>query len=215
MNILFIEDHVLVRESLIYVFKQLREDVFVIESSNISDAIQLIQKVKSLDMVILDIGLPGIDGLSALPNLREILESWVPIIVLTGSDESDIFRKSKEKGATDCIHKNCNRHELINRLSIFVDVSTVQMRANFSESSVNSVPSEQIHESIESLTLREKEVLELVAKGDQDKVIAYKLGISVGTTKNHISKILLKLSVPNRMCAVLKAVEMKLLSSLV
>jgi len=199
MNILFIEDHVLVRESIAYVLKKLYEDIFVIESSNISDALLLIPNIKSLDMILLDIALPGMDGLTALPELRKIIDPSTPIVVLTGSDDAEIFRKAKEKGASDCIHKNCNRNELANRLRLIINTITEQEPPNS-----NNTP-------LESLTLREKEVLQLIARGEQDKVIAFKLGITIGTTKNHISKILLKLNATNRMCAVLKAIELQII----
>ncbi|HBZ30611.1 MAG TPA: DNA-binding response regulator [Nitrosomonas nitrosa] len=202
MNILFIEDHVLVRESIVYVLKKLYEDIFVIETSSIPEALQLIPNMKSLDMVLLDIALPGVDGLTALPDLRKELGALTPIVVLTGSDDSDILRKAKERGATDCIHKNCNRNELVNRLRFIIDTSSEQ------------APPDTDNLSHESLTLREKEVLQLIARGDQDKVIAFKLGITIGTTKNHIGKILLKLNATNRMCAVLKAIELRIIPPL-
>lgn len=202
MNILFIEDHVLVREALIYVLRKIREDMFIVESSNIAEAMQLIPNIKSLDMVLLDIALPGVDGLTALPDLRKRLGFAVPIVVLTGSDDPDILRKVRANGATDCIHKNCNRNELVNRLKIVTDTSSEQVLSN-----ADNTP-------LEPLTLREKEVLQLIAKGDQDKVIAFKLGIAIGTTKNHIGKILLKLNVANRMCAVLKAIELRIIPPL-
>ncbi len=199
MNVLFIEDHVLVRESLIYTLKKAYENTFVIEASNIFEAMQLISHIKSLDMVLLDIALPGMDGLTALPNLRKELGTKIPIVVLTGSDDPNIMRKAQENGATDCSHKNCNRNELINRLRFLINF----LQQNESQNS------ERVLE--EPLTLREKEVLQLVAQGDQDKVIAFKLGISIGTTKNHISRILLKLGTSNRMGAVLKAIEFRLI----
>lgn len=199
MNVLFIEDHVLVRESLIYALKKAYENTFVIEASNISDAMQLISHVKSLDMVLLDIALPGIDGLTALPDLRKELGTKIPIVVLTGSDDPDIMRKVQENGATDCIHKNCNRNELINRLRFLIN-SPQEKEPQNSGNALN-----------EPLTPREREVIELIARGDQDKIIAFKLGISIGTAKNHISKILLKLNAKNRMGAVLKAIEHRII----
>lgn len=202
MNVLFIEDHVLVRESLIYALKKAYENTFVIEASNMSEAIQLISHIKSLDLVLLDIALPGMDGLTALPNLRKELGTKIPIVILTGSDDPDIMRKAQKNGATDCIHKGCNRNELINRLR-FVINSSQQNEVQNTDGVLE-----------EPLTLREKEVLQLVAQGDQDKVIAFKLGISTGTTRNHISKILLKLNTTNRMSAVLKAIELKILPPL-
>ena len=199
MNILFIEDHVLVRESLIYALKKLHDDIFVIEASNISEAVQLIPNVKSLNMILLDIALPGTDGLTALPDLRKQLGSSIPIVVLTGSDDPDIRQRTRENGAADCIHKNCNRNELIDRLKFVI----------------NTFPKQKLrspdHPLPEPLTSRETEVLQLIAKGDQDKVIAFKLGITIGTAKNHTSKILLKLNASNRMRAVLKAIDLKII----
>ncbi|TXI30768.1 MAG: response regulator transcription factor [Nitrosomonas oligotropha] len=199
MNVLFIEDHVLVRESLIYALKKACEHTFVIEASTMAEALRLVSHINLLDMVLLDIALPGVDGLTALPNLRQALGAHVPIIMLTGSDDPNIARKTRESGATECIHKSCNRNELISRIKFFMNPG------------LPSALQAMDRVAAEPLTPREMEVLQLAAQGDSDKIIAFKLGISMGTTKNHISRILLKLKVANRTGAVLKAITSKII----
>ena len=85
MHILLVDDHTLFREALLHVLNQLDEQVVVFEAANVGEAEQLISRIRNLDLVLLDIDLPGVDGLTALPGLRELAPT-APIVVLSGSE---------------------------------------------------------------------------------------------------------------------------------
>ena len=84
MRILLVDDHTLFREALLHV---LDVQVMVLEAANVEEAAQFISHTRNLDLVLLDIDLPRIDGLTALPDLRELAPT-VPIVVLSGSESS-------------------------------------------------------------------------------------------------------------------------------
>ena len=78
MYILLIDDHTLFREALLHVLNQLELQIIVLEAANTEDAAQLITRARNLDLILLDIDLPGVDGLTALPGLRELAPT-VPV----------------------------------------------------------------------------------------------------------------------------------------
>jgi DNA-binding NarL/FixJ family response regulator len=72
MHILLVDDHTLFREALLHVLNQLDSHIVVHEAANAEEAAQLISHTRTLDLILLDIDLPGVDGLTALPGLREL-----------------------------------------------------------------------------------------------------------------------------------------------
>ena len=72
MHILLVDDHTLFREALLHVLNQLDDNVFILEAANAEEAAQLVSRSRSLDLILLNIDLPGVDGLTALPDLRDL-----------------------------------------------------------------------------------------------------------------------------------------------
>ena len=104
MHILLVDDHTLFREALLHVLNQLDVQVVVLEAANVEEAAQLISHTRNLDLILLDIDLPGIDGLTALPDLRERVPT-VPIVVLSGSEASEHVKRALDNGAVGYIPK--------------------------------------------------------------------------------------------------------------
>jgi len=77
MHILLVDDHTLFREALLHVLNQLKSQVVVLEAANAKEAVQLISHTGNHDLVLLDIDLPCVDGLTALPGLRELAPSVI------------------------------------------------------------------------------------------------------------------------------------------
>ena len=90
MRILLVDDHTLFREALLHVLNQLDVQLVVLEAANVEEAAQFISHTRNLDLILLDIDLPRIDGLTALPDLPDLRElaPTVPIVVLSGSESS-------------------------------------------------------------------------------------------------------------------------------
>lgn len=97
MRILLVDDHTLFREALLHVLKQFEKTIVVIEASTAKEAIQLVAHYHDLDLILLDLALPGSNGLSALPELRA-LRPTVPLAILSTSEEPEAIREALQGG---------------------------------------------------------------------------------------------------------------------
>ena len=117
MYILLVDDHTLFREALLHVLNRLDEKVVVLEASNVSEAIQFIKHTRELDLILLDIDLPDVDGLTALPELKELVPT-VPFVVLSGSENAVDVQSALDFGALGYLPKSCSSHQMLTGLRI-------------------------------------------------------------------------------------------------
>jgi two-component system, NarL family, nitrate/nitrite response regulator NarL len=214
MNILLVDDHTLFREALVHVLKQLDAGVLIREATNAEEAAQLIARLKNLDLILLDIDLPGLDGLTALPELRELAPT-VPIVVLSGSESATHVNRALENGAIGYVPKSSSSHEMLAALRIILDgeiyipprligkISTPLLGAN---PLLTSEPATAL------LTSRQIEVLALMTQGLPNKSIARSLNVAEGTVKLHVAAILRALGARNRTDAVILATRLGVIS---
>lgn len=216
MHILLVDDHTLFREALLHVLNQLDEQVVVFEAANADEAQQLISRIRNLDLLLLDIDLPGVDGLTALPGLRELAPT-VPIVVLSGSEASAHIKQALDDGAIGYIPKSCSSHEMLAALRIVLqgDVyipAKLLGKLGTSLSPVAASTDIENNTSQTLLTARQIEVLELMARGLPNKSIANTLNVAEGTVKLHVAAILRELGARNRTQAVTEASRLGLVS---
>jgi len=112
MRILLVDDHTLFREALLHVLKQFESTAVVIEASTAREAVRLAGHYHDLDLILLDLALPGSDGLSILPELRE-LRPTVPLVILSASEDPSAVRQALTTGAMGYIPKSCSSHEML------------------------------------------------------------------------------------------------------
>ncbi|SJM93210.1 Two component transcriptional regulator, LuxR family [Crenothrix polyspora] len=206
MHILLVDDHALFREALVHVLNQLAPLMVVHEAANIEEATYRIANTRNLDLMLLDIDLQGVDGLSALPSLRKLAPT-VSIVVLSGSETCQHIRQAQANGAVGYIPKTHSSHQMLAALRIILagDVyfpCYLQANNKPNHTSTKSEPS--------ILTIRQHEVLQLMAQGLPNKSIAKALEVTEGTVKLHIVAILQVLGAHNRTEAVIKAMELLL-----
>lgn len=209
MHILLVDDHTLFREALLHVLKQLDTQIVVLEAANAEEGAQLIARMRNLDLVLLDIDLPDLDGLTALPGLRELAPT-LPIVVLSGSETAQHVKLALDNGAVGYIPKSCSSHEMLAALRIVLQgdvyippkllgklgASALPLKTT---TTCNHSPSQTL------LTVRQIEVLELMARGLPNKSIANTLNLAEGTVKLHVAAILRALGARNRTEAVMEA----------
>jgi DNA-binding NarL/FixJ family response regulator len=207
MHILLVDDHTLFREALLHVLNQLDSNIIVLEAANAEEAAQLISHTRNLDLILLDIDLPGVDGLTALPGLREMAPT-VPIVVLSGSEASQHVKLALDNGTAGYIPKSCSSHEMLAALRIVFQgdiyippklLGKLGASALFLGVTDDNKPSQTL------LTSRQIEVLELMARGLPNKSIAKTLNVAEGTVKLHVAAILRALGTHNRTQAVTEA----------
>ena len=210
MHILLVDDHTLFREALLHVLNQLASQVVVLEAANAEEAAQLISHTRNLDLVLLDIDLPGVDGLTALPGLRE-LSPTVPIVVLSGSEASSHVKQALDNGAVGYIPKSCSSHEMLSALRIVLQGDVYippKLLGKLGESALSLAVSSNNDNLQTVLTARQIEVLELMARGLPNKSIAKTLNLAEGTVKLHVAAILRAVGARNRTEAVIEATRL-------
>jgi len=210
MHILLVDDHTLFREALLHVLNQLVAQVVVLETANAQEAVHLISQTRNLDLILLDIDLPGLDGLTALPGLRELAPT-VPIVVLSGSESSSHVKLALDNGAVGYIPKSCSSHEMLSALRIVLEGDVYippRLLGKLGESAQSLLVSCDNNNSQTVLTARQIEVLELMARGLPNKSIAKTLNVAEGTVKLHVAAILRASGARNRTEAVIEATRL-------
>lgn len=210
IKIMLVDDHNLIREGI----KQLLEfndDMKVVaEYSNGQDCILHINDVP-IDLLILDINMPVLNGIETLAQLRK-MKCNMKVLLLTVHNEVEYILKGTEVGANGYILKDAGFDELKSAIySIMNGEDYIQPKLI---PALNNylVKKDNDNEVLNSLTKRELEVLKLLSVGSFNKDIAETLGISERTVKNHISNIFKKINVSDRTQAAVFAIKNNIIS---
>ena len=209
MKILVVDDYALVREGLRHALQALDEDVQVLEARDAEEALHLIDQQPALDLVLLDIGLPGMDGFLALDEMRRG-HSSTPIVVLSASAEPRDIAAALNMGAMGYIPKMAPREVMLSALRLVLDGGIyIPPQAIGLHDYTGSAPSgaTATPRSLEELGLteRQRQVLNLIAQGKPNKTIANELQISEPTVKAHVTEILRALKASSRAQAMVTA----------
>ena len=201
IKLLVVEDHALVREGLVQTLRQLADEVEIFEAGNCDDAKVLLDRVKDLDLVMLDLGLPGVDGFACLSIFREY-DPDVPIVVVSAYDDAHTVNRALKGGASGFVPKAYSSDRLLGALrevlagKVFTpeQMTPMNMGADLPHMPVGG----EAEPSEFGLTERQAEVLSLMARGKSNRDIAEQLGLSEGTVKIHITAIFRALGVSSR-----------------
>jgi DNA-binding NarL/FixJ family response regulator len=120
MNVLLIDDHALFREGLKFLLRSLDAALAVDEAGNCAKALEH-AAARSYDLVLLDLKMPGVDGLDALAALRDAIPA-APLVVLSGEDNAAVVRAAIERGAMGFIPKSSTPEVLIQALRLVLAV---------------------------------------------------------------------------------------------
>lgn len=214
MKVLLVDDHALIRDALRRVIKELRRDAAVLEAPSAAEALEIIAEHADIGLILLDLGLPDRNGFSLLAELRE-RKPAVSVVVLSASqDRADVVR-ALEAGARGYIPKSAKREVMLGALGLIFSGGIyvppeILHREQISTGLPRHARSELRHPSPSDLglTARQIEVLSLMMKGKNNKVICRALDLSEPTVKNHVTAILRALKVTNRTEAVIAANDM-------
>ena len=216
MKILVVDDHPLLREAVREVLKQLDASIEVLEATDCATALAAAERQPELDLILLDIQMPGRSGLDALSDLRE-KHPEVPVVVLSGSELPGDVMRALDGGAMGFIPKSQPSRVMINALRLVL-AGGVYLPPEILNQSIFSpgmppraAPAGKPRTSEDiGLTERQSEVLALLVQGMPNKVICRELGLAEGTVKIHISAILKALGVNTRTQAVIAVSQLGL-----
>jgi len=206
MKILLADDHDLFRAGLGLVLHELGADTSLVQAANLTDAIQCAEAEPDLDLALLDLNMPAMNGAAGLQKFRAQFPD-VPVVVVSGSDEVSDVQQVLSAGASGFIHKSTPPPVMLSALRLVLAGGVyVPLQAMHRE----STPLAATRTWANGLTARQMEVLRLLAVGKPNKVIARELDLSEGTVKIHLSAIFRVLDVNNRTEAVLAAQQLSL-----
>jgi DNA-binding NarL/FixJ family response regulator len=210
---LIADDHPLFREAIGSVIQSTFEGSEIIECESLDEAAEQAAAVDDLDLILLDLNMPGMDGLNGLMRMRN--ESpLVPAVIVSAEEEKSVVLQAITYGAIGFITKSSPRTQMAQALqqilggNVYLPTDVIHGTASSAKATTSrpAARDESISpEMLESLTRRQLKVLERMAMGESNKQIAYNLSIAETTVKAHVSAILRKLNVHNRIQAVLNA----------
>ncbi|MCA2002898.1 MAG: response regulator transcription factor [Chloroflexi bacterium] len=203
-RIMLVDDHAVVRSGL-GAFLSVNPDLELVgEAENGEQAVVRANLLKP-DVILMDLMMPVMDGVAATREIKK-QNPQIQVIALTSFQEDELVQNALKAGAVGYLMKNVTARELAaaiktakdGKMTLSPEAAQALVRAN------------QKAEETESLTDREIEVLKLMADGLNNAEIAERLVVSLSTVKYHISNILMKLGVDNRVSAVSLALQRKL-----
>lgn len=213
LKILIVEDHALTRFALKTAFEDDTKSTIIFEAENAKKGFDILEN-ENIDIIIMDLGLPDIDGVEATKQIKEKYPSKKVIILSSHEKEEDVI-KSIKAGANAYCTKDISPEKLIDIVhsvssgAAWFDPKVAQYVLN-AAAQKDSNESEIKQESLD-LTAREKQVLKLITEGYTNNEIAQKLDISINTTKVHVCSLLQKLGVQDRTQAAIKAIKDELI----
>ncbi len=208
IRILIADDHLIIRQGLRLILETEDDLELVGEACDGNEAFRLCNELRP-DVVLMDLRMPGMDGITAIEKLHQAMPD-IPVVILTTFNEDELMLRGMRAGAKGFLLKDTDRATLFDVIRAAARNETLlkpEIMARLLE--VASAPAEA--SSPFNLTEREKEVLTAVARGERSKEIALQLHITERTVKAHLASIYQKMGVDSRAGAVAVAARNNLL----
>ncbi|MDX3926479.1 MAG: response regulator transcription factor [Shinella sp.] len=202
MTIIIADDHPLFRGALRQALVGMEGDPIVVEAGDFDAARAAAAENADADLMLLDLAMPGVSGLSGLIALRAEFQS-LPVVVVSASDDAATIRRALDLGASGFISKSAAIEEIREGIATVLQ-GGVCTPANYVEGGEQDAEVADLIHRLHTLTPQQSRVLSMLAEGLLNKQIAYELGVSEATIKAHVSAILLKLDVDSRTQAVIQ-----------
>jgi DNA-binding NarL/FixJ family response regulator len=211
---LIVDDHPLVREAVANVLRGLDPAVEIAVAGDCDGGLALAARGGEVDLLLLDLDLPGLSGIPALKRWRSHYPS-VPVVVVSASDDPPTVLAAINGGAAGYIPKSSSNEVMREALRLVLAGGRYlppQLLEPAAGATRSSNARRQAIRSVEALGLTERQiaVLRLVAKGAPNKVICRELGLAERTVKAHVTAVLRSLNVSSRTQAALEAVRLGL-----
>src|SRR5258707_1140058 len=219
IRVVIVDDHQIVRDGLRLILQIEGKDMEMVgDASDGAAALRLIEETQP-DVVLMDLRMPGMDGLEAITQIR-VRWPHIAVVILTTFNEDNLMLRGLRAGACGYLLKDVNRETLLHSIrraargetllqpEVFARLLSLTQQPLSSDSSAESAPKK---DKID-LTERERSILTGVARGERSKEIAARLGIAAATVAAHLTNIYAKLGADSRASAVVIAIQRGLLS---
>ncbi|NRA56097.1 MAG: response regulator transcription factor [Gammaproteobacteria bacterium] len=212
-NILIADDHPLLRDAIVNIIKLRFDNCVTFETNDLQQTLDFAAKTPELDLILLDLNMPGMNGFDGLISLRN-QSPTIPVVIVSAEQDKKIILQTIAYGAVGFVTKSSSKETIADALASVlagdVYLPPAIIRDDSAGQEYNSFTNAQQHVSdvnLSSLTRRQLMVLKCLTKGHANKQIADDLNISETTVKSHVSVILKKLGVYNRVQAVVSCTD--------
>lgn len=202
-TIVIADDHPLFRNALFQSVHMAISGANLLEADSLDSLLTLLDKEDDVDLLLLDLKMPGANGMSGLIQLRSQFPD-LPIVVISASEEPSVIRQVRSHGAFGFIPKSSDMRALISSLNQVLDGEPVFPEGLGEDNDELT----ELTERIAALTPQQYKVLGMLSDGLLNKQIAYELNVSEATIKAHMTAIFRKLGVKNRTQAVILLQQM-------
>lgn len=204
-TIVIADDHPLFRNALFQSVHMAISGANLLEADSLDTLLALLEKDPDVDLLLLDLKMPGANGMSGLIQLRNQYPD-LPVVVISASEETSVIRQVRRHGAFGFIPKSSDMRALISALNQVLDGEPFFPE----ELGEDDEEANELAERIATLTPQQYKVLCMLSDGLLNKQIAYDLNVSEATIKAHMTAIFRKLGVKNRTQAVILLQQMDL-----
>jgi len=202
IRVLITDDHLVVREGL-HLILETADDIEVVgEAVDGAECLRLVPELKP-NLILMDLQMPRMDGITAIGYLRRD-HPEIAIVILTTYNEDDLMIRALQAGALGYLLKDSSRENLLDAIHAAARGETLLKPEILARVLAPQFPPKpaSTSQTDSTLTERELEVLQALSRGERNKEIAYKLGITERTVKAHLQSIYQKFGVDSRAAAV-------------
>jgi NarL family two-component system response regulator YdfI len=213
IRVMITDDHLIVREGLRLILETADDIEVVGEAVDGVECLRLVPELKP-NVILMDLQMPRMDGITAIGHLRKD-HPQIAIVILTTYNEDDLMIRGLQSGARGYLLKDSSRENLLDAIHAAAKGETLlkpEILARVLAPQPAPKPA-SVSRNDSKLTERELEVLQSAARGERNKEIAFKLGITERTVKAHLQSIYQKYGVDSRAAAVAVAAQKGLLES--
>ena len=205
MRFLIVEDHPLFREALEGALQLATPEADILQATSIDGALEVLSANADLDLILLDLSMPGTTGLSGIIRIRKAFPR-APVVIVSGHQDPQIISSALSLGVSGYILKSSSKQELAQSIgeALRGEVCLPNAYRALARSQRTASPAQDLIKRLHDLTPQQLRVLEMLKRGLQNKQIAYELKISETTVKVHVSDILRKLNVLSRTKAIVE-----------
>lgn len=202
LTIIVADDHPLFRGALKQAVAGLDQKPEIIEADDLTSVRAAVAANPESDILLLDLAMPGMSGLTGLMALRAEFPA-LPIVIVSASDDQSTMRRAFELGVAGFISKSTGIDDIRSAVQTVLDGGIAEPE-DFEPGRDQDPEIEDLLQRLQTLTPQQTRVLGMLSEGLLNKQIAYELGVSEATIKAHVSAVLLKLNVDSRTQAVIQ-----------